>query len=900
MYPDKKVTLKGDVMKLLAKILGLAILGLALASNVQAAGELYFPHVATTGDWKTEIGVINTSNSQPLDGVIKAYDDNGVVVANELTISLAANGRRQMIVSDEYTNSDEIGYMVFEITSGSAAGYTKFWIDGIYRAAVPATSAINAGDIFISHIASNPSWCTGISILNTTAEPRDLTIEFDNGTTESIPLSAKEHKKFLIKDLFNNIPQTNIGSAVIKNASGIIGLELFESSETSGNSYLSGMLLSDDTTSNIYYPHIASDATWWTGIVAYNPSESVCMLEITPYSTDGTPLTAQTVSLNGKEKYIGSANTMNFPPATAWFQIAASSPISGFELFGTNNGKQLAGHTGVNISGSNGVFAKIEDMGWTGIAFVNTENSSASVQLMAYNDDGNLIDIRNLNLNDHQKMVGLAQNFFYQDISDATYIKYSSDKEVVGFQLNGSTDGMMLDALEALPAVAGSADLTYPIVDTNLGLCYDNCGQIDCPAEGNAFYGQDAQYTGTVPSYTDNEDGTVTDNVTGLVWTQDLSSYSMPWSDASIYCESLTTGGFSDWRLPTVKELWSIRDFSQGMPWVDTDYFYLVGDGSDNAQHHSWTSTLYLVESEYQNDQVQGDPAFIVNDWSGHIKAMSGNRFVRAVRGTTSYGINDFVDNDDGTVTDNATGLMWSQDDNGAAINWEAALAYAEAATTAGYDDWRLPNIKELQSIADYSGVFPAMDTSVFNLTELTNVMGQTDYPFYWSSTSNPLGGMYAWFLAFGYNTDPTGYDLHGAGSVCFDTKSEECTEDSGLEVYYNYVRLVRGGDVTETPDGDPSTVDPDRIVSFPDGDTGGGGGGDIPPGDDSGPDFSPGVEYLETIGITVTAQNLEAIIGGPPAPTASEVVANFEAYDATIIITEEQAQALIDTLNLP
>ena len=364
---------------------------------------------------------------------------------------------------------------------------------------------------------------------------------------------------------------------------------------------------------------------------------------------------------------------------------------------------------------------------------------------------------------------------------------------------------------------------------------------------------------GNTPSYTDNGNGTVTDNVTGLVWTQDVSDSAMPWSDASSYCESLTIGGHADWRLPTVKELWSIRDFSQGWPWVDTDYFYLVGDGSDQRQQHSWTSNLYLVESEYQNEQVQGDPSFIVNDWTGHIKAMSGSRFVRAVRGTTSYGTNDFIDNGNGTITDNATGLMWSQDDNGEAINWEAALAYSEHTTLAGYDDWRLPNIKELQSIADYSGVFPALDTSVYNATKLTNMVDgdikQTTYPFYWSSTSNPYiealaeeaantdsttdyvpGNTYAWLLAVGYCPDMEGYDLHGAGAVVFDTKAEEVSDGSGIEVFYHYVRLVRGGNVSETPDGDPSAYDPDRNTKFEDGDTGNSGGspeGGPPGGDD-------------------------------------------------------------------
>ncbi|MFA9378261.1 MAG: DUF1566 domain-containing protein [Lachnotalea sp.] len=371
--------------------------------------------------------------------------------------------------------------------------------------------------------------------------------------------------------------------------------------------------------------------------------------------------------------------------------------------------------------------------------------------------------------------------------------------------------------------VADSKDYTYPIVDTNQGLCYNNSEIIEGPAEGEAFYGQDAQYTGNVPSYTDNGDGTVSDNVTGLMWAQDLSEASMSWEEAGEYCENLEFGGYDDWRLPTIKELWSIRDFSAGGPWVNTDYFYLVGNGAEGAQQHSWSSNAYLVDTDLAADTV----AFAVNDWTGHIKSFTGNRFVRAVRGDT-YGINDFVDEGDGTITDEATGLMWSQDDSGEGMNWEEALAYVENSEYAGYDDWRLPNINELQSIVDYSGVFPAIDP-IFNITGIINEAGNDDYPYFWSSTSNPYidprdtaveGYEFAWYVAFGYAVDHEGNDMHGAGSVRFDTKSEDGADGIDGERYYNYVRLVRGGDVTETPEGDPTTVNPDRVVVFEDGET--------------------------------------------------------------------------------
>jgi len=65
-------------------------------------------------------------------------------------------------------------------------------------------------------------------------------------------------------------------------------------------------------------------------------------------------------------------------------------------------------------------------------------------------DIGNVIATESLNINAYEKVVDVASNLFSQDMSNASYIGYSSGREVVGFQLNGSSDDMMLDALPGM------------------------------------------------------------------------------------------------------------------------------------------------------------------------------------------------------------------------------------------------------------------------------------------------------------------------------------------------------------------------------------------------------------------------------------------------------------------
>ncbi|MCK7485251.1 MAG: DUF1566 domain-containing protein [Bacillus subtilis] len=103
-----------------------------------------------------------------------------------------------------------------------------------------------------------------------------------------------------------------------------------------------------------------------------------------------------------------------------------------------------------------------------------------------------------------------------------------------------------------------------------------------------------------------------------------------------------------------------------------------------------------------------------------------------------------FVDQGDGTISDEATLLMWSQSDSEYGMDWESALAWVQTKNSEnylGYHDWRLPNTKELQSIVDYTRAPGETDSAaidpMFSSTKITNEAGKDDYGFYWSSTTH-------------------------------------------------------------------------------------------------------------------------------------------------------------------
>jgi len=96
-----------------------------------------------------------------------------------------------------------------------------------------------------------------------------------------------------------------------------------------------------------------------------------------------------------------------------------------------------------------GLFTKIDHEGWTGIAFVNTADSEATVILTAYSDSGVAVAVVPMKVKAGEKKVEVAKTFFApQSIDDATYISFESDQGIVGFFLNGY--GNKLDGSKAL------------------------------------------------------------------------------------------------------------------------------------------------------------------------------------------------------------------------------------------------------------------------------------------------------------------------------------------------------------------------------------------------------------------------------------------------------------------
>lgn len=187
----------------------------------------------------------------------------------------------------------------------------------------------------------------------------------------------------------------------------------------------------------------------------------------------------------------------------------------------------------------------------------------------------------------------------------------------------------------------------------------------------------------------------VVDEVTGLTWQREIAPFALNWDDAWRYCWELTIGDLEQWRLPEPNELISIVDFNERSPSINVNAF----PGTNSIPPY-WTSQF---SSNFAGSNPSLAHVLAVDFQTGGMARHSptASMRVRCVHGRSASRGAVLRDEGNGTVYDMATGLTW-QRGHQYDLDWTEAAAFCDSLTLGGANDWRLPNPKELVSIADY------------------------------------------------------------------------------------------------------------------------------------------------------------------------------------------------------
>jgi len=340
-----------------------------------------------------------------------------------------------------------------------------------------------------------------------------------------------------------------------------------------------------------------------------------------------------------------------------------------------------------------------------------------------------------------------------------------------------------------------------PVKATGQATCYDLDGiKIECSGTG-----QDGDLRPGVPwprpRFADNDDGTITDHLTGLVWLKKADCLgALSWQDALKKCSTLASGmcGLTngsrpgDWRMPSILELQSLLSkahplislpdrvgtghWSEGDPftsvrlgyWSSTSYSPDPADvwlldmrqlngslwhiSKRQTDYYIYTWPLLVRRDERAPPTVRATGQIECHDAYGKAIDCKGTGQDGDTRPGVAWPIPRFKDNGNGTVTDCLTGLVWLKDPTCPGVmNWEEALRFCRqlAAGKCGLrdssniGDWRLPSVNELESLVDLRFSKPCLaNTSGQGQWSENDPFSGADYRSFWSCTAFLTGNI--------------------------------------------------------------------------------------------------------------------------------------------------------------
>jgi len=312
---------------------------------------------------------------------------------------------------------------------------------------------------------------------------------------------------------------------------------------------------------------------------------------------------------------------------------------------------------------------------------------------------------------------------------------------------------------------------SFALPDTGQRDCYSTSATRACPTASCAeLCGQDAEHGWDAANPMDDRfavEGTagepvVRDGVTGLGWqgcSRGLSGSACDvgaaadvlWADALAYCDALEWGGFDDWRLPDVLEAHGLMDYGEA-------------GGVTVAAFPNAPARRHFTSTSYAGDvggvwvaPFSGDDGRL-----GVLASVTSPASTGAVRCVRTFSAparvldarqREATVEDEPVVVDRVGGRSHQGCARGqrggdcasganAPGTWSEALAYCDALEWGGYDDWRLPDVKEARSAIDNRRAGPGLDPALYP--------NAPDLPI-WTSTSNAADPTQAWTITVGF-----------------------------------------------------------------------------------------------------------------------------------------------------
>ena len=299
---------------------------------------------------------------------------------------------------------------------------------------------------------------------------------------------------------------------------------------------------------------------------------------------------------------------------------------------------------------------------------------------------------------------------------------------------------MIEDSGSAAPGDAGPPPVATsphpPLYRTAVVTCAtDTTQDLQCPVAGWPL--QDGDFQPNAQALAKTASDEVTDKTTGLIWQQGDDGNTYTYNDAIQHCSTFQSAEASTgWRLPSVVELMTLINSGVDLPSIDPSF---SGAQSNNYWTSTPTASANMLSWTVKFDFGEIIP--LLADSSLPVRCVRGKSSILNV-GAAGLRKAGPLTPTSSTVQDSTTGLEWQRADDGVRRNQQESMSYCASLTLGGLSGWHLPNISELESIAQYDAVNA-------NGVDIDAAFENPQGDLYWSSTQNEGIPTLGWTLTF-------------------------------------------------------------------------------------------------------------------------------------------------------